>query len=232
VLANLQMVPEANPSRLFRFLAGEVASQLDLSALMPAAAEASSGPKFERFLNDEPILARPVTQCERIGRWCRRRPAIAGLSAALVLAMLAGFAGTLWQLQQARRNAAENLRQVARLHVLNGVNLLQEGDHFRSLLWFAAVLAIALRAPVLWSHPRFWGEEGTIYFADAFNRAWFHSLFAPHVGYYSLFANGTALAAARLAPLEYAPLVTLAAPHQGRTLRAMPTPPLTRSLAA
>jgi len=54
VLINLQMVPEASPARLFRFLASEVASQLDLPAMMPAATEASSGPKFERFLNDLP----------------------------------------------------------------------------------------------------------------------------------------------------------------------------------
>ena len=79
------------------------------------------------------------------------------------------------------------------------------------VVWFAAVLAIALRAPALWSHLRFWGEEGTIHFAAAFNQPWYDSLFAPHVGYYSLFANGTALAAARFAPLEYAPLVTLTA---------------------
>jgi len=102
---------------------------------------------LERFLKDEPILARPVTLMERTGRWCRRRPAIAGLSAGLVLAVLAGFAGTLWQLQQARQNAAENLRQIARLHVLNGVNLLQEGDHFRSLLWFAEALTLAADPP-------------------------------------------------------------------------------------
>jgi hypothetical protein len=36
-------------------------------------------------------------------------------------------------------------------------------------------------------------------------------LFAPHVGYYFLFANGVALIAARFAPLEYAPFVTLTA---------------------
>ncbi len=77
--------------------------------------------------------------------------------------------------------------------------------------WLAAVLAIAVRAPALWSHPRFWAEEGTIYFAAAFNQPWYESLFAPHVGYYSLFANGAALAAAWLAPLDYAPLVTLSA---------------------
>jgi serine/threonine protein kinase len=95
---------------------------------------------LERFLNDEPILARPVTRMERVSRWCRRKPAIAGLTAALVLALFAGLAGTLWQLNEAWRNAAENRRQLARLSVLNGINLMQEGDHFRSLLWFADAL--------------------------------------------------------------------------------------------
>jgi hypothetical protein len=79
------------------------------------------------------------------------------------------------------------------------------------VVWFAAALAIALRAPALWSHPSFWAEEGAIYFAAAFNQPWYDSLFAPHVGYYSLFANGVALIAARFAPLEYAPFVTLTA---------------------
>ncbi len=103
--------------------------------------------ELERFLKDEPIVARPATELERIGRWCRRRPAIAGLSAALALAVLAGFAGTMWELQQARQHAAESQRQVARLHVLNGVNLLQDGDHFRSLLWFAEALTMNAEPP-------------------------------------------------------------------------------------
>jgi serine/threonine protein kinase/WD40 repeat protein len=95
---------------------------------------------LERFLNDEPILARPISATARLWRWCRRKPAIAGLTAALVLALFAGLAGTLWQLNQALRNAAENRRQLARLSVLNGINLMQEGDHFRALLWFADAL--------------------------------------------------------------------------------------------
>ena len=45
-----------------------------------------------RFLNDEPIRARPVGTLERVGRWCKRRPGWAAFIAAsfLLLALLAG----------------------------------------------------------------------------------------------------------------------------------------------
>jgi tetratricopeptide (TPR) repeat protein len=44
---------------------------------------------------------------ERVVGWCRRKPGVAGLLAALVLVFLAGCSGVLWQWQRARRNAAE-----------------------------------------------------------------------------------------------------------------------------
>ena len=60
-----------------------------------------------RFLEDQPILARPAGTAERCWRWCRRNPLIAGLSAAAVVILLLGFAGVLWQAQRANRAAAE-----------------------------------------------------------------------------------------------------------------------------
>ena len=45
---------------------------------------------LERFLDDEPIRARPIGTAERVVRWCRKNPAIASLACGLLLAMLVG----------------------------------------------------------------------------------------------------------------------------------------------
>jgi tetratricopeptide (TPR) repeat protein/tRNA A-37 threonylcarbamoyl transferase component Bud32 len=62
---------------------------------------------LRRFQAGESVRARPVGTGERVIVWCRRKPAVAVLLAALVLVFLAGSCGVLWQWQRARRNAAE-----------------------------------------------------------------------------------------------------------------------------
>src|SRR5262245_44295584 len=55
---------------------------------------------LRRFLAREPVQARPVGGLERLWRWCRRKPALAGVTAALLLALVLGVAGILWQWQR------------------------------------------------------------------------------------------------------------------------------------
>jgi hypothetical protein len=54
VLINLQVIPAATPSGLFRFMATEVVKQLELPILLPTANEVSSGSGFERLLCELP----------------------------------------------------------------------------------------------------------------------------------------------------------------------------------
>jgi WD40 repeat protein/serine/threonine protein kinase len=52
----------------------------------------------------EPITARPAGRPERFWRWCRRNPRTAVLSAALIVALVLGLAGIVWQWRQAESN--------------------------------------------------------------------------------------------------------------------------------
>lgn len=59
-----------------------------------------------RFLDDEPIQARPVNAAGKALKWCRRRPALAGMSAALALSVVVGLAGVIWQWRRAAAHAS------------------------------------------------------------------------------------------------------------------------------
>ncbi|HEX4150392.1 MAG TPA: serine/threonine-protein kinase, partial [Pirellulales bacterium] len=61
---------------------------------------------LERFINDEPIMARRASVAERLRRWCRRNPTIAALTALLVLVFAAGFAGVTWKWREAEQQKA------------------------------------------------------------------------------------------------------------------------------
>src|SRR5262249_54471818 len=62
---------------------------------------------LRRFLNNEPIRARPTPAWERGWKWVRRRPAAAALVAVLVAALAGSMAGSLWDYRQPARGAAK-----------------------------------------------------------------------------------------------------------------------------
>src|SRR5690606_11297977 len=56
---------------------------------------------LRRFLERRPILARRVGPLGRLARWGLRNPAVAGLSAAVAVAVVAGFGGVTWNMRAA-----------------------------------------------------------------------------------------------------------------------------------
>ncbi|MGF1582114.1 MAG: protein kinase [Gemmataceae bacterium] len=82
------------------------------SALRYGSAEAFAADLL-RWLNDEPIHARPASGFERTVKWVRRHPTTAILSAVCVLAVVIGLIGVLYQWREAEtsRTKAEEARQ-------------------------------------------------------------------------------------------------------------------------
>ena len=61
---------------------------------------------LRHFLDDEPIRARRITYPERVWRWCRRNPAVASLSASVLVLLLAITVGSLVMVSMLQARAA------------------------------------------------------------------------------------------------------------------------------
>jgi WD40 repeat protein/serine/threonine protein kinase len=67
---------------------------LEKQAAKRYVSAAALGDDLQRFLDGDSIRARSVSTFDKAWRWCRRRPTIAGLTAAVIVAVLGGLAGT------------------------------------------------------------------------------------------------------------------------------------------
>jgi WD40 repeat protein len=79
------------------------------------ASVAALGDDLQRFLEGKPIQARPAETAERLVKWVKRRPAVAGLTAAVVLAVIGlALGGLLFTLElRAQRDSALFARGLA-----------------------------------------------------------------------------------------------------------------------
>ena len=99
---------------------------------------------LDRWVRREPILARPVSAMERIGKWVRRHQARAAMIA-LGIVMLAGVAiFSTWmnvRLSSAQRTIAQQgetrRAELVALHVATGNRLAEQGEPFAALESFA-----------------------------------------------------------------------------------------------
>jgi WD40 repeat protein len=86
-----------------------------------ASAEALAD-DLSRYLKGEPIHARPVGRLEKLGRWCRRNPVVAGLTTLVALVLIAGVVVSWYFAVQAGRRE----RQAARRLYVADLRLVQQ----------------------------------------------------------------------------------------------------------
>jgi WD40 repeat protein/serine/threonine protein kinase len=126
---------------------------------------------LRRFLNGDPIQARPIGAWERLLLWAKRRPAIAALLGSVILVTGLGLGLVTWQWQRAEgewqraegeRQRAESASQEARdwataeasakreaqrlsanLALDRGLDVCEKGDAGSGMLWLARGLEVA-----------------------------------------------------------------------------------------
>src|SRR5262249_43396886 len=159
----IKQVTTAEPPRLERLnpaiprdLVTIVHKAIDKDPSQRYASAAALAEDLQRFIEDEPIRARRISQAERLWRWCRRRPAVAALAAPGAPLLVGGGGG--WtpsggrhagrrddearQRQRAEANAEESRQRLVRAQVATGAGLMEQGDLHGALPWFAEALRL------------------------------------------------------------------------------------------
>ena len=80
--------------------------------------------------------------------------------------------------------------------------------HGRWILICLSIILVVFRQESYLVSPRFWAEEGVVFFSFARTHGVIEAFLQPHLGYYSLLPNLASILAARVVSLENAPLVT------------------------
>jgi WD40 repeat protein/serine/threonine protein kinase len=166
----IKQVTQAEPARLGKLnrhvpqdLETIVHKAIDRDPSRRYASAGALAEDLQRFMEDEPIRARRMSQAERLGRWCRRNPVVAALTAAVAL-LLAGVAlvSTVSavriagardaailaqkkeseQRERAEDNAEVSRQRLVRAQVATGAGLMEQGDLHGALPWFAEALRL------------------------------------------------------------------------------------------
>lgn len=84
--------------------------------------------ELQRFAAGEPIQARAISSMERVWRWCKRRPAVAGLLASLFLSLIIGLLGVSAFWLRAEHVAEQNRQALYRSQMNLAAEFVARGD--------------------------------------------------------------------------------------------------------
>ena len=101
-----------------------------------------------RYRRGEPIEARPVSEGERLWKWVRRRPVLAGWVGATGLALVLGLAGTTWQWRRATALARREAETAAQAQLVVAKHLRNQDAPLEELDKLALAVGIAPHSPV------------------------------------------------------------------------------------
>ncbi len=171
---------------------------------------------LKRFVEDRPIRARRISSAERLWRWSRRNPLLAGMTALILVLTLAGMGGILWQWQKAEhaRQEAENARRdatakaeaerearqarelmLAELYTSFGLAAGARDDPRQAVLWFANAARLAgddhERADANRTRAAAWGRKAIVPVRAFVHPAeWIENNMAFHPGGRHLLSHG------------------------------------------
>jgi serine/threonine protein kinase/tetratricopeptide (TPR) repeat protein len=162
IVATLDLVKNAEPVAPKR-LQPSLSSDLETVCLKCLRKEAQE--RYEsadalaldltRFLNGEPIMARPTSSWERGWKWVRRRPSLAALVVVSTLSILATTGGACWyradlyRQRQIINRRVEGVRGQMQQFVLLGEEALRRSDWDSARTQLSSALALARSEPRL-----------------------------------------------------------------------------------
>ena len=86
-----------------------------------------------RFLDHRPVRARPLNRPQRVLRWTRRQPVVAGLLALFIIALVAGVTGISVQWRRAEHNADSALRSLWSSRSAGSQRFIADGEAYLAL---------------------------------------------------------------------------------------------------
>jgi eukaryotic-like serine/threonine-protein kinase len=97
---------------------------------------------IQRHLNNEPVVARPPSRLYEFQKTVRRHKLGFAATAAVITTLAVGVSVSTWQAVQKDRERQRFQNNVVRQYVANGTDLVNQGDLFGSLLWYAEALRL------------------------------------------------------------------------------------------